>query len=359
MSRRPHVVFVNRVEPPAPGASGEMLADLAGALRERGWAVTTVTSDRPMPDGLAGRGLRGPAQARRLGARAAAADADAVVLMTDPPTLPLQAFRLARRAPVVVWSLDVYPEVAGALGVLPRWAVPAVGAPFRAARRRAAATVAIGGPMAERLRAQGAGRVETVPLWAPPSVGPRPRGPGPFVVLYSGTLGRAHPVGGVLGAARRLGDLPDVRFVFAVDGARVADARRQSRGLPSVRFEPLADRARLADHLGRASAHVVVQAPETRGLLVPSKVYGAAASGRPVVLMGPEDGEAAAVARSTGGAVFAVDDGAGLAAWVRAARSARPVAAAPPGLPTLDAAADAWDRLLRDVTAAGPAPGLP
>ena len=172
-------------------------------------------------------------------------------------------------------------------------------------------------------------------------------------MLYSGTLGRAHPPGGLLDAAARLADLPDVSFRVAARGVRLAEARRQSRALANVRFERPSDRLSLAEHLSQADAHVVLQDPATLGCLVPSKVYGAAASGRPVGFMGPAEGEAAAVARSTaGGGAFAIDDGAGLAEWVRALRRRPPgPPAAPPGLPTLDGAAEAWDRILRDVIA--------
>ena len=43
MADRPHVAFLNRVYPPASGATGALLAELTSALVKRGWDVTVCT----------------------------------------------------------------------------------------------------------------------------------------------------------------------------------------------------------------------------------------------------------------------------------------------------------------------------
>lgn len=43
MSGRSRVAFLNRVYPPASGATGALLAELAPTLVERGWCVTVLT----------------------------------------------------------------------------------------------------------------------------------------------------------------------------------------------------------------------------------------------------------------------------------------------------------------------------
>src|SRR5437762_833866 len=46
------VLFVNRVYPPGQGATGELLAELAEAMAQRGWRVTVIAS---RPPGVAAR----------------------------------------------------------------------------------------------------------------------------------------------------------------------------------------------------------------------------------------------------------------------------------------------------------------
>ena len=224
--------------------------------------------------------------------------------MTDPPLLPLLTGPLQRRGRRVVhWTMDLYPGVAGALGVLPEPLVGAVGRPIRRARRRADAVVAIGQCMASRLRAQGVPDTVVVPNWSLPGLGADPEGAsafrqrhdlGGFVVMYSGTLGLAHPSSGLLGAAPRLAE-GGVTLVV-VGGGTCGRERAESRG---VQWIPPVERGALSASLGAADAHVVIQDNRTLGMLVPSKVYGAAATGRSVAFLGPPESEAAAIARST------------------------------------------------------------
>ena len=214
--------------------------------------------------------------------------------------------------------MDLYPDVAWALGMLPPPLVGAVGRPVRRARRRADVVVAIGQYMASRLLAQGIPDPVVVPNWSPPGLGADPEGArafrrrhglGGFVVMHSGTMGLAHPSSGLMGAAPRLTE-GGVTLVVVGGGARGRE--RAERG--GVQWIPSVERGALSASLGAADAHVVIQDNRTLGMLVPSKVYGAAATGRPVAFLGPSESEAAVVARSTpGGTVIDPADANGLA----------------------------------------------
>ncbi|HEX8299356.1 MAG TPA: hypothetical protein VF594_09375, partial [Rubricoccaceae bacterium] len=65
----------------------------------------------------------------------------------------------------------------------------------------------------------------------------------------------------------------------------------------SVRFLPFQPAERLAESLGAADVHLVAMDEALAGLVVPSKLYGALAAGRPVVFVGPEQSEAARLIR--------------------------------------------------------------
>jgi glycosyltransferase involved in cell wall biosynthesis len=160
---------------------------------------------------------------------------------------------------------------------------------------------------------------------------------GRWIVLYSGTLGLAHDFETALAAAERLREETDVLFVFIGGGARIAELERQvgERGLSNVLLLPQLSKERLDQGLTSADVHLVTLKPGLSGLLVPSKIYGVLAAGRPTVYVGPDDGEVADILRESGcGERVAPGDADGLvravlgyrkdpARWSRAAGEAR------------------------------------
>jgi glycosyltransferase involved in cell wall biosynthesis len=121
-----------------------------------------------------------------------------------------------------------------------------------------------------------------------------------FVVGYSGNLGRAHEFTTVLGAAEQLRNEPRVAFLMIGGGKRFDElsAAVQARGLAGAfRFLPYQARTLLSYSLGAADAHWVSLDPRLEGLMVPSKFYGIAAAGKPIVVIGDPNGELAQLAR--------------------------------------------------------------
>src|SRR6185436_18720064 len=84
------------------------------------------------------------------------------------------------------------------------------------------------------------------------------------------------------------------------DGVRRREAEERASGLANVRFLSYQAKADLAFTLSAADVHLVSLREGLDGLLVPSKLYGALASGRPVAYVGPEWCEVARVVRSDG-----------------------------------------------------------
>lgn len=136
----------------------------------------------------------------------------------------------------------------------------------------------------------------------------------PFWICYSGNLGRAHNVGAIIDLVERTVDMRDLRWRFVGGGAGIAELRRyvEDRRIGTVAFEGYAPRADLAMSLGRADAHLVTLDPACEGLIMPSKLYGILAAGRPVLFLGAADGAVAtAVAEAEAGLTLAVDRPAG------------------------------------------------
>jgi glycosyltransferase involved in cell wall biosynthesis len=123
---------------------------------------------------------------------------------------------------------------------------------------------------------------------------------GRFVVLYSGNMGLAHEFETVLGVAEALRDRDEVLFAFVGGGPRRGEIEEQvrRRGLRNVEFRPYQARERLGDSLTAGDVHLVTLRERMAGLLVPSKIYGILAAGRPTVYVGPDEGEIAEILRS-------------------------------------------------------------
>lgn len=229
-----------------------------------------------------------------------AARPDVVLTMTDPPIVAAAAAAasIVRRVPFVYVNQDVFPEVAVVLGKM-RSATLArsLSALNRSLRRRAARVVAIGRDMELRLVALGTdpSKIHVIPNWADgsairpleePSRLRRERGwEDRFVVMHSGNIGLSQDLGTLLAAANLLRDEPDVLFAIVGEGAAKAGLQAEAarRRLPNVEFLPYQPKEDLADSLGAADLHIVGLRRGLAGYIVPSKVYGILAAGRPYI----------------------------------------------------------------------------
>jgi lipopolysaccharide/colanic/teichoic acid biosynthesis glycosyltransferase len=107
----------------------------------------------------------------------------------------------------------------------------------------------------------------------------------PFVVMHSGNVGLSQDLDTLLDAAALLRDERGILFVIMGDGARRAalEARARAQRLGHVRFLPHQPKERLADAFGSADVFVVSLKRGLAGCIVPSKLYGILAAGRPYV----------------------------------------------------------------------------
>ena len=146
-------------------------------------------------------------------------------------------------------------------------------------------------------------------------------GDGSCVALYAGLHGIAQGLPQLLAAASTLqAERTPMDLVFIGDGPMKQDLQREAaaRGLGRVRFLDARPPAALPPLLASADILLVPLGMPIPGA-VPSKLYEAMASGRPVVLVAT--GEAAAIVREhDAGLVVAPGDAAGLAAALRTLR---------------------------------------
>jgi glycosyltransferase involved in cell wall biosynthesis len=363
------VLFVNRYYAPDVSATSQMLTDLAEGLARSGIDVSVLCSRQLYEDPLAAlpaqeviRGVRvwrvrtarfgrGNLSGRALdyatfylAATAAllrqARECDVLVVKTDPPLLSLIGAFVARRRGVacINWLQDVFPEIASRLSLSPL--PPTLESRLAAWRDRsltaADANVVLGTRMRDYLAGRGVplARISVGENWADEdTISPRPAAASAlrrrlalgesFVVAYSGNLGRAHDVDTLLAAAQVLRDDPGTVFLLTGGGAnmRALESVARQRGLTQMRFLPYQPRAALADSLAAGDVHLVMLLPQLEGLIVPSKLYGVLAAGRPVVFIGDPGGELAQlIAESRVGFTVACGDGAALCRALRSLR---------------------------------------
>ena len=365
---RAKIIFANRYFYPDLSATSQMLSDLSERLAQAGIEVHVVCSrqlyEEPaarLParefvrnvcvhrvwtarfgrDRLLGRALDYlsfyfTAAAKLL---ALTRRGDIVVIKTDPPLLSVigAVVATARGANLVNWLQDVFPEVASRLyaRALPRWTERALQFVRDRSLKAATVNVVLGTRMRNYIISRGVAPEQTrvIENWADGvALRPKPVSESAlrrelalqdrFIVAYSGNLGRAHEFETIVEAAERLRTDPLFTFLIIGGGAKFSalQLRVTQRGLAnSFRFLPYQPRQALADSLAAADVHLACLLPELEGLIVPSKIYGILAAGRPAIFIGDPDGELARVLREGGcGITVKCGDGGGLAQELRA-----------------------------------------
>jgi len=105
-----------------------------------------------------------------------------------------------------------------------------------------------------------------------------------FVVLYSGTIGVKQSLDIVLDAARELDGHDIIRFVIAGEGPEKARLEKNYADVGNVLFVPLQPEERLCELLNLADLHVLPQSRGAADLVLPSKLGGMLASGKPLLV---------------------------------------------------------------------------
>ena len=344
-----HIAFFNRSYYPDTTATGQLLTDLCEDLvRDHGCRVTVVAGISLLPAGAVATRRRGLLSReahggveiyRASGTRFAKKGfigrvtnyvtyflsacyaglrldrPDVVVALTDPPIIGLAAWLAGKRfrAPLVMAFKDLFPEVTV---LLPDFHSERVNAVLQAVNKflvkRAASNVALGETMRQRLiENKGAPPERTIIIadWADTAaVAPGPKQnpfseqhglADKFVVMHSGNIGLSQGLETVVEAAVHLRDLPDLEIVFVGEGVKKADLQERARALqlPNVRFLPFTPKERLRESFASADVFIVSLQRGLAGYIVPSKLYGILAAGRPYVAAVEEDCEVASITR--------------------------------------------------------------
>lgn len=259
-----------------------------------------------------------------------------IIAKTDPPVISYVAYLVCKfkKARLINWLQDLFPEVAGELNLINKNSLL-----FYALKKlknnaldAAEINVVIGDKMSNLVESQGvdAQNIKVIRNW---SVSDRIHYvqksenylinkwglKDKFVISYSGNFGRAHEYEPIKRLITELDD-NDTVFLFIGGGKYYEDIKEyaESVGLKNVLFKPYQDKKELNYSLSVADIHIVSLIPSLEGLIVPSKFYGIASVGVPVLFIGEKDGEIGKVVSDKKcGYVISPEDYENIAAHVR------------------------------------------
>jgi colanic acid biosynthesis glycosyl transferase WcaI len=257
-------------------------------------------------------------------ARALFVPCDVVLAMTDPPFEGIVGAFVAmlKRKPFVYNIRDMYPDMAvGGSIVKPGLLARIWEKLHRWALRRATRVIVLGEDMKSRIIAKGVAperiaivrdgiELTTAAISVAdfdPEVMKAIRGNFRFVLVHAGNLGFYGAWDALLIAAREL-ESDGVGFIFVGDGAERARLETAATDSPNVRFLPFFPATKIPSVLAAADAHIITIKRGLEGVVVPSKIYGILAAGRPVVAVAPKETDAAALAAREGFGIAADPD---------------------------------------------------
>lgn len=365
---RMRLIFINRFFFPDESATSLMLTDLVEGLAELGLPMHVITAsasytgtkDGPaeiLPEtltvtrlpnlGISQQSLMGRLLnfvafycALMIAGLFQLRRGDLVICLTDPPLVGILATVLARfkGATMIHWVQDIYPETASRLGYgsSSNLAVRIAIRMRDLAWQKAALNVVIGERMRDMLLSHGvhSKQIEVIQNWAgdedleplEPLANPLREewgfGSETIVIGYSGNLGRAHDAQTMLEAAKLLPSetAASVKLLFIGGGAKhalLASAMADPRLGAVIERRPYRPRSELGQSLNVPDIHWLSLEPELEGLIVPSKFYGAAAVGKPIIFIGDRVGEIARlIGEANCGASFSKGDAGGVAEFI-------------------------------------------
>lgn len=359
-------LFLNQYFPPDPAPTGILLRELADELVKAGHTVDFVAARQEYRAGQkqGGRMKRELfALWRMLLDAIRRPKADVVISLSSPPCLSFVAALIAlrHRAHAIHWVMDLYPEIAVALGEVREGLLSkTIGALMGWSYRRCTKVVVLDEDMAERLRRYGVEPAIIRP-WVFRSVLARlPAGPvapvAEWTWIYSGNLGRAHEWQTLLEAQALLEKKgAGIQLVFQGGGPswQTAQAKAAELGLRQIEWRGYVDEAELPASLESCQVLAVSQLPEVKGLLWPSKLGLITALSRPILWVGPVDSAVGRWLRNLPhAALFEPGQAAPIATWLISLKNQTAPAPTQPLNPAAyrDHALERWRQILSDLS---------
>ena len=326
------ILLINQYYPPDTAATGQLLDDLATKLIADGHSVDVICSQGRYDGGSNSDLSHNPhLTIHRLPATRFARSStfgklidyttfqllatrkakqlprvDVCLSMTTPPYIGRigQLLKQRNQTRHILWVMDLYPAIMVAVDQIKEngWLHNKLKTQTQQLLDAADEVISCGEAMTAHLKTLTQTNITTVHNWSPaePISTQVPVADTPLTLMYSGNPGRAHDLSTLLEELSSDTHSHPIQLRIACSKHAADDIRNSTPAhqLSGVQFTPLVSREELATHLANAHIHLVTQRPETEGLVVPSKIYGILAVGRPVLFIGPPECEVATLIRT-------------------------------------------------------------
>lgn len=359
------VSIITEFYPPDYAATGQLIEELAvqlghlglevqiftgqpGYAFQKGYAAAVERSEqllvrrsrtsRLWPQRIRGKAMNGLLFCLRSGLHLlkTVSRGDVLLFTTAPPFLPILGYlaNLCFGTPYVCLLYDLYPDIAVELKVVSNhhWLIQLWNFINIRIWQRAKRIIVLSPSMKQRVVAkcpEVAHKIAVIHNWADPKwIVPIAKQNNwfaqefnlvdTFTVLYSGNMGRCHDMETILKAAQLLKDEP-IKFVFIGNGAKRQAFIEQvsDLGLSNCQFLPYQNKQNLPYSLTACDLSLVSISPDMEGLVVPSKLYAALATSRPVAVICEKHSYLRQlVIDAKCGAAFNNGDGVGLAKFI-------------------------------------------
>jgi colanic acid biosynthesis glycosyl transferase WcaI len=120
------------------------------------------------------------------------------------------------------------------------------------------------------------------------------------VLLYSGSMNTKQGLGLLVEVIKLVQDLPNLLWLLAGEGPSKGELAAATAGMANVRLLPLQPVDRMNDWLNLTDVHLLPQKTGAADLVLPSKLLGILASGRPVAASSPAGSELGQLAEQAG-----------------------------------------------------------
>jgi len=360
------LLILTQFFPPDFAATGQLIEELVGHLGAQGVDVNVFTGqpgyafaegeapkverkDRVLvrrsrvsqlvPGRIRGKAINGLLFALRAIAHLAkrASQYQVLLVTTAPPFLPVIGYlaNLFFKLPYVCLIYDLYPDIAVELEVVEgRHPITRLWQFLnRQVWRRSAGIVVLSDSMKQRIVEHAPDvehKISVIHSWSNDTkIVPIPKEENwfaqkhsltkPFVVLYSGNMGRCHDITTIFETAQQLKDDP-ILFVCIGGGAKREQLMEsvERAGLKNFRFLPYQEKSVLPYSLTACDLSLVSVADGMESLVAPSKLYPAMAAGRPIVAICPDGSYLGPLLQTAqGGKSFENGDATAVANYIR------------------------------------------
>ena len=232
-----------------------------------------------------------------------------IIALTDPPVLGLLGYFFSKwyKAKFVYSCKDIYPDIGIVTGKLKNpfinWLLKKIN---YFSFQSSAKVICLGEDMKKTIIKKGVNenKIEVIHDWAdtdmlcpvPPSKNPfriKHNMQNYFTLMYSGNIGLSQELDKLIDVAERLKENKKIRFFLIGEGA---DKKRLQKLvldkiLENVIFLPYQPYEELKYSLSASDIHMITLQKGLAGLVVPSKIYGVMACGKPFIALIDEESE--------------------------------------------------------------------